>query len=98
MEFFAFFWLFGLTVILPIALTFLSLNYKRETQRLKDLAYQSLPDAVVGQDELKDLLLDVAEEASEPLYERIRAIEQAYELSLPHTNISDSTRTIGRAG
>lgn len=98
MEFLAFFWLFGVTVILPITVTFLSINYKREARRLREMARHSLPDAVIAQDELKDLLLDVAEEASAPLHERIRAIEQAYGLSPSNPRVSEPSRTIGRAG
>ena len=98
MDFFTFIWLFGLTVVLPITLTLLSLNYRREARRLKAAALAPLPDVVVDRHELKDLLLDVAEEAGAPLHERILAIEQAYGLAPRDSDIPEAPRTIGRTG
>lgn len=98
MDFFSFIWIFGLTVVLPITITLLSLNYYREARRLRASALVGQQDAVIDQHELKDVLLDVAEEAAAPLHERIRAIERVYGVVPPASDISEAQRTIGRVG
>lgn len=81
MDFFAFFWLFGMTVILPIVLTKLGMDHRLEKLREKvgsphALDYRSTIEEGISVRELKTLFREVIEETHAPLEDRLEQLEQ----------------------
>lgn len=81
MDFFAFFWLFGVTVILPIVLTKLGMDHQLEKLREKVdsrsvLDYREATDEGISVRELKALFREVIEETHAPLEDRLEELER----------------------
>ncbi len=96
MGFFEFVWLFSLTVLLPLAIVKITTDYKRQRLEMRRAEQGQQAGLTIG--ELKQMLREVAEEANQPLVERMGRLENGLveDLRHPAADPEIAERTVGR--
>lgn len=93
-----FFLILAVTVILPLVILKMTLDYRRDRMRLENERPPSASEFTVGQ--LKELINEVVVEANEPLVQRIEQLERQSVADLGPTSegemVSVAERTMGR--
>lgn len=94
MAFFEFIWMFSLTILLPLAIIKMTMDYKRQQAEAQNEANQA--GLTLG--ELKRIVRDTVDEANAPLLERLDRLEKAGMLDgvAEEPLIEQRERTVGR--